>query len=175
MLKFRLNADWGPCPSSNLREERRGRSKSAATKPPAIQERSSGHTGNPGPIQRPETAYHVENWIECIKSRKPCNADIEIGQRTTTLCHLVNIVREMGRVGEALKWDPVAERFTELRRGKQAPRPAPAQRLRVAQPRLTLENVSCKSPLSLWERGGGEGCTVQGSRSRGPPPAPPSP
>ena len=67
---------------------------------------------NPGPNRRPETAYHIENWIECIKSRKPCNADIEIGQRATTLCYLVNIVRDVGRVGEPLKWDPVAERFT---------------------------------------------------------------
>jgi predicted dehydrogenase len=67
---------------------------------------------NPGPNKRPETAYHIENWVECIKSRKPCNADIEIGLRATTLCYLVNIVREVGRVGEALKWDPVAERFT---------------------------------------------------------------
>ncbi|MGO8748613.1 MAG: Gfo/Idh/MocA family protein [Thermoguttaceae bacterium] len=67
---------------------------------------------NPGPNKRPETAYHIQNWIECIKSRQRCNADIAIGQRTTTLCYLVNIVRDVGRVGEALKWDPVAERFT---------------------------------------------------------------
>jgi len=67
---------------------------------------------NPGPNKRPETVYHVENWVDCIKSRKPCNADIEIGQRSSTLCYLVNIARDVGRVGEALKWDPVAERFT---------------------------------------------------------------
>lgn len=67
---------------------------------------------NPGPNKRSETAYHIQNWIECIKSRKPCNADIEIGQRATTLCYLVNIVRDVGRVGESLKWDPAAERFT---------------------------------------------------------------
>ena len=29
-----------------------------------------------------------------------------------TLCYLVNIVRDVGRVGEPLKWDPAAERFT---------------------------------------------------------------
>jgi predicted dehydrogenase len=72
---------------------------------------------NPGPNRRAETAYHIENWIECIKSRKPCNADIEIGLRATTLCYLVNIVRDVGRVGEALKWDPVAERFTNCDAG----------------------------------------------------------
>ncbi len=67
---------------------------------------------NPGPNRRAESAYHVENWIECIKSRERCTADIEIGQRATTLCYLVNIVRDIGRVGEALRWDPAAERFT---------------------------------------------------------------
>ena len=67
---------------------------------------------NPGPNKRPETAYHIENWVECIKSRKRCTADIEIGQRATSLCYLVNIVRDIGRVGEPLKWDPAAERFT---------------------------------------------------------------
>jgi predicted dehydrogenase len=72
---------------------------------------------NPGRNKRPETAYHIENWIECIKSRKPCNADIEIGQRATTLCYLVNIAREVGRVGETLRWDPVAERFTNCAEG----------------------------------------------------------
>ena len=68
--------------------------------------------GNPGFNDRPETARHVDNWIDCIKSRRRCNADIEIGQRATTLCYLVNIVRDIGRVGEPLKWDPAAERFT---------------------------------------------------------------
>lgn len=67
---------------------------------------------NPGPNKRPETAYHIENWIECIKSRSRCNADIEIGQRSSSLCYLVNIVRDVGLVGKTLKWDPVAERFT---------------------------------------------------------------
>jgi len=72
---------------------------------------------NPGPNKRPETAYHIENWIDCIKSRELTNADIEIGLRATTLCYLVNIVRDVGRVGETLKWDPVAERFTNCDEG----------------------------------------------------------
>jgi predicted dehydrogenase len=67
---------------------------------------------NPGPITKPETQYHIENWIECIKSRQRCTADVEIGQRSSTLCYLVNIARDGGRVGEKLQWDPVAERFT---------------------------------------------------------------
>jgi hypothetical protein len=67
---------------------------------------------NPGPNRRAETAYHIENWIECIKSHRPCNADIEIGHRANTLCCLANMVRDVGRVGVPLAWDPVAERFT---------------------------------------------------------------
>ena len=67
---------------------------------------------NPGKNQKSEAAYHVGNWLSCIKSRQKCNADVEIGQRSTTLCCLVNIAREIGRVGEPLKWDPAAERFT---------------------------------------------------------------
>lgn len=67
---------------------------------------------NPGPKKRDETVYHVDNWIDCIKGRKRCNADVEYRQRSATLCDLVNIVRDIGRVGEALTWDPAAERFT---------------------------------------------------------------
>lgn len=67
---------------------------------------------NPGPNRRPETAYHIENWIEGIKTRARCTADIESGQRSATLCELVNIAREVGRVGEKLHWDPAAEQFT---------------------------------------------------------------
>ena len=72
---------------------------------------------NPGHNKRRETAYHIENWIQCIKSRKRCNADIEIGQRGSSLCYLVNIAHDVGRVGEPLKWDPVAERFTNCDEG----------------------------------------------------------
>lgn len=72
---------------------------------------------NPGPITKPETQYHIENWIECLKTRARCNADIEYGQRSSTLCYLVNIVREVGKVGEKLHWDPAAERFTNCNEG----------------------------------------------------------
>lgn len=111
VVKLHLNADWGPCLGAIFEGEKGkieiGRNK-VASNPKEIVRSSE----NPGPNRRPETSYHVENWIECIKSRKSCNADIEIGHRATSLCHLVNIARDVGRVGEALKWDPAAERFT---------------------------------------------------------------
>ena len=67
---------------------------------------------NPGPNRRPETAYHIENWADCMKTRQRCTADIEYGQRSSTLCYLVNIARDIGRVGKTLQWDPAAEQFT---------------------------------------------------------------
>jgi predicted dehydrogenase len=66
---------------------------------------------------RHETIYHVENWIDCIKTGKKCNADVEYGQRSTTLCELVNIVRATAPVGEKIGWDPVKERFTNNEKG----------------------------------------------------------
>ncbi|MFZ1932175.1 MAG: Gfo/Idh/MocA family oxidoreductase [Thermoguttaceae bacterium] len=51
---------------------------------------------------------HIENWFDCIKSRAKPNADVEIGHRTVTVGHLINIAREVGR---NLRWDPVAEQI----------------------------------------------------------------
>jgi predicted dehydrogenase len=71
----------------------------------------------PEPLKVPETQPHIENWIQCIKSREKCTADIEYGHRSSTVCYLVNIARNVGRVGETLNWDPEAERFTNCDEG----------------------------------------------------------
>ena len=52
----------------------------------------------------------MQNWIDCIKSRERPVADVEIGHRSTTVCHLGNIARWLGR---RLRWDPQAERFVD--------------------------------------------------------------
>lgn len=57
-----------------------------------------------------ETREHIANFFECVRSRKLPNADIEIGHRSTSLCCLVNICRELGR---RLRWDPKAETFID--------------------------------------------------------------
>lgn len=67
---------------------------------PAVAEKWEGD----GWIAKP----HIENWLDCIKSRERPNADVEIGHRSISVCHLVNITRELNR---KLTWDPVAERF----------------------------------------------------------------
>jgi predicted dehydrogenase len=68
---------------------------------------------------RDETIYHVENWIDCIKSSEKCTADVEYGQRSTTICELVNIVRATAPVGQKIGWDPVRERFMNNDKGNE--------------------------------------------------------
>lgn len=55
-----------------------------------------------------ENRYHIENFLECIRTRKKPNAHEEVGHRSTSVCHLVNICRDLGR---KLQWDPEAEQF----------------------------------------------------------------
>jgi predicted dehydrogenase len=49
---------------------------------------------------------HVRNFLDCVKSRKRPNADIEAGHATNTVCRLGNIAY---RVDRLLKWDAVRE------------------------------------------------------------------
>lgn len=59
-----------------------------------------------GHVARP----HLQNWLECIRSRNVPNAPVEVGHRTVTVCHLANIARELNR---PLKWKPNVEQFTD--------------------------------------------------------------
>ena len=110
-LRLHLDGDWGPGLGAIFVGEKGkieiNRNKISSNPKELVQS-----PDNPGPITKPETQYHIENWVECIKTRARCNADIEYGQRASTICYLVNIVRNVGRVGEKLKWDPATERFT---------------------------------------------------------------
>jgi predicted dehydrogenase len=55
-----------------------------------------------------QAEFHMGHWMECMVSRTLPNADVEIGHRSITVCHLVNITRRLNR---RLKWDPVKEDF----------------------------------------------------------------
>jgi predicted dehydrogenase len=57
-----------------------------------------------GHVARP----HLANWIDAIQTRGTLNAPIEVGHGTATVCHLGNIVRELGR---HLRWNPQDEQF----------------------------------------------------------------
>jgi hypothetical protein len=51
---------------------------------------------------------HIQNWLDCIKTRGVPNSTVESGHRTATICHLANIARELKR---KLRWDPEREEF----------------------------------------------------------------
>ncbi len=55
-----------------------------------------------------QARWHLQDWLDCIRSRKRPVADVEIGHRSVSVCHLVNITRAAGR---PLRWDPAGERF----------------------------------------------------------------
>lgn len=50
------------------------------------------------------------NFLDCVKSRRPCYAPAEVGHRTITIAHLGNISMMLGR---KLRWDPNAEQFPD--------------------------------------------------------------
>jgi predicted dehydrogenase len=58
------------------------------------------HAG--APIEVP----HLRNFIECVRSRRAPNADIEEGHKSTRLCHLGNIAY---RVGRTIRFDGATE------------------------------------------------------------------
>jgi predicted dehydrogenase len=53
---------------------------------------------------------HIQNFLDCVKSREKPNADIEIGHLSTRLCHMGNIAQ---RVGRKLTFDAATESFRD--------------------------------------------------------------
>jgi hypothetical protein len=51
---------------------------------------------------------HVRNFLDCVKSRKRPNADVEEGHLTATMCHIGNIATRLNR---SFKWDAGKEEF----------------------------------------------------------------
>ena len=52
---------------------------------------------------------HKADFLAAIKSRKPPIADVEIGARTVTGCHLLNLGYYHG---QRIQWDPATNNFT---------------------------------------------------------------
>ena len=49
---------------------------------------------------------HDRNFIDCVKSRKPCVSPLEAAIRSDTISHLSQLVV---RTGKTIEWDPVTE------------------------------------------------------------------
>ncbi len=65
-------------------------------------------------VQRPGgnlsiTAEHTRNFLDCIRSRKKPNCDVEDGHRSTSMSLLAKISHTLGM---RIEWDPQAERIT---------------------------------------------------------------
>jgi predicted dehydrogenase len=52
---------------------------------------------------------HGRDWLDAIRARRDPAADVEIGHRSATICHLANLGYQLRR---PLTWDPDVERFT---------------------------------------------------------------
>lgn len=63
----------------------------------------------PGETRLYRSDNHHGNWLDCIRTRRRCVADVETGARSATVCHLGNIAYQLG---QTLQWDPATERFT---------------------------------------------------------------
>ncbi|MDR1719090.1 MAG: Gfo/Idh/MocA family oxidoreductase [Dysgonamonadaceae bacterium] len=53
---------------------------------------------------------HMQNFIDCVRSRKKTIAPVEVGCSTNTLCCLANIATELQR---PVKWDPATLTFID--------------------------------------------------------------
>lgn len=68
---------------------------------------------------------HFQNWLDCIKSRRDPICRVEVGHRSSTVCHLGNIAI---RSGKKVVWDPRQEKIigdAELARWANRPYRAP--------------------------------------------------
>jgi predicted dehydrogenase len=57
-----------------------------------------------------QARWHMQDWLDCMRTRKRPVADVEIGHRSISVCHLANITRAVGR---PLSWDAAHEQFID--------------------------------------------------------------
>lgn len=62
-----------------------------------------GNVGFPGGYPQDN---HVRAFLDCVYTRQQCIADAETAHRSISVCHVMNMVKRLGR---PLKWDPVKE------------------------------------------------------------------
>jgi len=62
----------------------------------------------PNDIRLYESRDHKGNWLDGIRSRRPCICTADIGRSSVTVCHLGNIAYWLDR---PLQWDPANSHF----------------------------------------------------------------
>ena len=63
---------------------------------------------DPGSVEVYQSPGHARNFLDCVKSRRPCVAPAETAHRSITPGHLGYVANAVGR---SLRWDPQAERI----------------------------------------------------------------
>lgn len=63
----------------------------------------------PNEIHLYKSDDHFRNFIDCVISRGPTAAPVEVAHRSITICHLGNIALRLDR--KSLKWDPRTEQI----------------------------------------------------------------
>jgi predicted dehydrogenase len=75
------------------------------TDPPTLRDSVIGV----GEVHLYDSADHFRNFIDCVFSRGPTAAPVEVAHRSLTIAHLGNIALRLGR--DTLRWDPRCERI----------------------------------------------------------------
>ncbi len=65
-------------------------------------------TIGPDEVHLYESSDHHRNWLDCIRSRRPPIAPVEVAHRSCSACLLHHIAMKTRRT---LHWDPIRERF----------------------------------------------------------------
>jgi predicted dehydrogenase len=79
----------------------------------------------PSEVHLYDSPIHHQNFLDCIRTRKRPIADVEIGHRTATICHLSAISERLNRT---IQWDPATEQIVgdaEASKWLDRPRRAP--------------------------------------------------
>ena len=62
----------------------------------------------PNEIHLYDSRNHHRNFVDCVLTRKPPIAPVEVGHRVATVAHLANIAMLLER---KIRWDPIAEQI----------------------------------------------------------------
>lgn len=66
------------------------------------------HPATENRVQLYESGNHYQNWLDCIRSRKPPICEVAIGHRSASVCHLGNIAIRLGR---KIAWNPQQQKI----------------------------------------------------------------
>lgn len=110
IIFFHGDKGWIECSRDHIRSQ-----------PVAIAKRQVG----PNDVHLYRSPGHTQDFVNCVINRQRPICDVEIGARSVTVCHLVNITYWLNR---PIRWDPAAERILddpEAQRWTDRPKRAP--------------------------------------------------